>query len=61
MYKHVAVLEIRLEIETGETLSAEELEELMHELDYEFSSDYGNITTQIIKESSILQSNRLVK
>ena len=43
MYKHVAVLEMRLEI------------------DYEFSSDYGNITTQVIKESSILQSNRLVK
>ena len=61
MYKHVAVLEMRLEIETEDSLSAEELEEMLHEIDYEFSSDYGNITTQIIKESSILQSNRIVK
>lgn len=61
MYKHSVLLEMKIVIETEESLSSEELEELMYELDYEFSSDYGNVTTQLIEESSVTQTNRLVK
>lgn len=61
MYKHSVLLEMRIVIETDESLSSEELEEIMYELDYEFSSDYGNVTTQLIEESSVTQTNRLVK
>jgi hypothetical protein len=61
MYKHSVLLEMKIVIETEESLSSEELEEMMHELDYEFSSDYGNVTTQLIEESSVTQTNRLVK
>lgn len=61
MYKHSVLLEMKIVIETEESLSSEELEEMIHELDYEFSSDYGNVTTQLIEESSVTQTNRLVK
>lgn len=61
MYKHSVLLEMKIVIETEESLSSEELEEIMYELDYEFSSDYGNVTTQLIEESSVTQTNRLVK
>jgi hypothetical protein len=60
MYKHVAVLEVRLSIETEDSLSAEELEELLHSLDYEFSSDYGAVSTQI-EEGSFTSMNRAIK
>lgn len=60
MYKHSAVLEVRIMIETEESLTSDELEEMLHEIDYEFSSEYGSVTTRI-EESSFTQMNRLVK
>ena len=60
MYKHVAVLEVRLNIETEDSLSAEELEELFHEIDYEFSSDYGTVSTRI-DDCKFTSTNRPVK
>jgi hypothetical protein len=60
MYKHSAVLEVRIMIETEESLTSDELEEMLHEIDYEFSSEYGTVTTRI-EESSFTQMNRLVK
>lgn len=60
MYKHVAVLEVRLSIETEDSLSAEELEELIYSMDYEFSSDYGTISTNI-EDTHFISTNRVVK
>lgn len=60
MYKHTLVLEARLNIETEDTLTAEELEELVHSLDYEFSSDYATITTRI-EDADFISTNRIVK
>jgi hypothetical protein len=60
MYKHTAFVTVRLSIETEDSLSAEELEELIHSLDYEFSSDYGVVST-LIEDANIISTNRVVK
>jgi hypothetical protein len=60
MYKHVALLNVVLSIETEEALSAEELEELIHSLDYEFSSDYAKCST-IIEDTHFTSTNRKTK
>jgi hypothetical protein len=60
MYKHVAFITVRLSLETDETLSAEELEELLHSLDYEFSSDYAKCST-VIEDVEFISTNRALK
>lgn len=60
MYKHTVFVTVRLSIETEDSLSAEELEELIHEIDYEFSSDYGTVST-LIEDPSFVSMNRIVK
>jgi hypothetical protein len=60
MYKHVAVLTVRVTIETEESMSAEELEEIIHTLDYEFSSEYAKIST-VVEDAHTISSNRAVK
>jgi hypothetical protein len=60
MYKHVSMITVRLSLETEEPLSAEELEELIHSLDYEFSSDYAKCSTQI-EDADFIITNRVLK
>lgn len=60
MYKHVAFVTVRLSIETEDSLSAEELEELIHAIDYEFSSDYGTVNTSI-EDADFISTNRAIK
>jgi len=60
MYKHVAFVTVKLSLETEEPLSAEELEELIHSLDYEFSSDYAKCSTQI-EDADFVSTNRAQK
>lgn len=60
MYKHTAFVTVRLSIETEDSLSAEELEELVHEIDYEFSSDYGTVSTSI-EDTDFISTNRVAK
>jgi len=60
MYKHTTMLTVRLNLETEEPLSAEELEELIHSLDYEFSSDYAKCSTQI-EDADFISTNRALK
>ena len=59
MYKNVVRLEIVLSVESEDTLSTEELENLVSELDYEFSSEYGQITTRI-EEAYYASFNKLI-
>jgi hypothetical protein len=54
------MLTVRLNLETEEPLSAEELEELIHSLDYEFSSDYAKCSTQI-EDADFISTNRALK
>lgn len=60
MYKHAAMITVRVALETDETLSAEELEELVHEIDYEFSSDYAQCATAL-EDVDFVSTNRVVK
>ena len=60
MYKHSAMISVRLNLETEDSLSAEELEELIHSLDYEFSSDYAKCST-IIEDANFISMNRAIK
>jgi hypothetical protein len=60
MYKHVALVTVRLSLETEDSLSAEELEELIHSLDYEFSSDYAKCST-VIEDADFISTNRALK
>lgn len=59
MYSHTATLNVRLKITTEDALSAEELEELIHSLDYEFSSDYASVST-LIEDADFTTTNRLI-
>lgn len=60
MYKHVALVTVRLSLETEDSLSAEELEELIHSIDYEFSSDYAKCSTTI-EDADFISTNRVIK
>lgn len=54
------MITVRVTLETEERLSAEELEELVHQIDYEFSSDYAQCSTTI-EDADFIISNRAVK
>lgn len=60
MYKHSAMISVRLNLETEELLSAEELEELINSLDYEFSSDYAKCST-MIEDANFVSTNKVLK
>jgi hypothetical protein len=60
MYKHSAMISVRLNLETEDSLSAEELEELIHSLDYEFSSDYAKCST-MIEDANFISTNKAIK
>jgi hypothetical protein len=54
------MITVRLSLETEEPLSAEELEELIHSLDYEFSSDYAKCST-LIEDADFVSTNKVLK
>jgi hypothetical protein len=54
------MISVRLNLETEELLSAEELEELINSLDYEFSSDYAKCST-MIEDANFVSTNKVLK
>ena len=59
-YKHIVTLEARLTIQTEEKMSLEELENILHELEYEVTSEYGIVTISNI-DTEIASYNKSVK
>lgn len=51
---------MRLTLETESTINDEEFDELIHTLEYEFSSDYATISTNM-EDVSPVYANKPVK
>lgn len=59
-YKHIVTLEARLTIQTEEKMSLEELENILHELEYEVTSEYGSVTVSNI-DTDFISYNKSIK
>lgn len=56
-YNHTIALTVLVKISTDEKMRLDEIENIVHELDYEFNSDYGYVASHI-EEVEILSHNR---
>ena len=60
MYKHTVMLQSVLTIQTEEEMSLEELENVVNELDYEVTSEYGSVRI-VSSETDFISYNKSIK
>ena len=60
MYKHTTNVTVKLAIVTEDRMSAEELEEVINEIEYEFAGQYGTVST-VFEDAEVISTNRAVK
>lgn len=57
MKKHLVYITVAVELETEESLTDDELEEILYELDYDFYSEYASTRTEV-RENEVRYKNK---